>query len=257
MNQFDIYVINLDKDTDRLKQITYNLSPNLFTRIPGVYGNALNTNEYNEILYTSKHLLPKSAIGCAMSHRKAIQTFMNTSNKPYALILEDDAVPLTKHYMEEVADAIKNAPSDWNIIKLDYIPKYNIPYYHQLFTLQTTAYVINKPGAEKLLRQPIIYHIDVDMNFYDLKMYNNPKVLFDQNWDENNHSNNRAYSLYNPLNSIHEGINFKAVRILGIEYTAADLILYLIILILIIVLWVHRVDKYVVKLLRFPKFTVK
>jgi GR25 family glycosyltransferase involved in LPS biosynthesis len=257
MNNFDIYVINLDKDTDRLHQITHTLSPNMFTRIPGVYGNDLNTEEYDEILYTSKHFVPKSAIGCAMSHRKAIQTFMNTSNKPYALILEDDAVPLTKHYMEEVADAIKNAPPDWNIIKLDYNPRYNIPYYHRLFTLQTTAYIINKQGAEKFLRQPIIYHIDVDMNFYDLKMYNNPKVLFDQIWDKNNHSNNRIYSLYNPLNYIHEGINFKVLRILGGEYTVADLVLYLLILTLIIVLWVHRVDKYIVKLLRLPKFTVK
>ena len=61
-------------------------------------------------------MLPKSAIGCDLSHRKAIQTFLDTSNKPYGLIVEDDAEPLSKYFMEETMDAIKNAPTDWNII---------------------------------------------------------------------------------------------------------------------------------------------
>lgn len=247
----DIYVINLDKDHDRLKKITQRLSPNYFTRIPGVYGNDVNLDEHSEIMYTSKHLVPKSAIGCALNHRKAIQTFLDTSNQLYALILEDDAEPLSNNYMEEVAKAIQHAPSDWNIIKLDYNPKYNIPYYHRLFTLQTTAYIINKSGAERFLRQPVIYHIDVDMNFYDLKMYNSPTIVFDQFWDKENHSNNRVYSLYNPFIYLHEGINFKILRLGNTEYTVADLILYLVILMTVVVLVrVYRPDKYAVRLFR-------
>jgi GR25 family glycosyltransferase involved in LPS biosynthesis len=260
-NNLDIYVINLDKDTERLTQITRRLSPNFFTRIPGVYGNDINPTEHSEILFTSKYLLPRSAIGCALSHRKAIQTFLDTSNKPYGLIIEDDAEPLSKYFMEETMDAIKNAPTDWNIIKLDYNPKYNVPHYHRLFSTATTAYIINKAGAEKFLRQPVVYHIDVDMNFYDLKMYNNPNIVFEQQWGKENNSNNRKYSLYNPFTYIHDGINYKILRILGSEYTVADLVLFLFVIALIIIIWVYRLDKYIIAILfrgrGFSKSTVK
>lgn len=240
MNDIDIFVINLDKDQDRLHKITSVLSPHFFTRIPGVYGNDLNIDEHNEIYYTSKHLAPKSAIGCAMSHRKAIQTFLRTSNKPYALILEDDAEPITKNYMAEVVTSIQNAPSDWEIIKLDYIPNYNTTYYNTLFSLAATAYIINRAGAEKCMRQSVVYHIDVDMHFYGLNMYNNPTLVFKQDWTKNSHSNNRIYSLYNPFTFVHEAWNYKMLRILNTEHTFADLVLYILILVCIIIVFQYR-----------------
>jgi GR25 family glycosyltransferase involved in LPS biosynthesis len=240
MNDIDIFVINLDKDRDRLNKITRNLSPHFFTRIPGVYGNDLNVDEYDEIVYTSKYLVPKSTIGCAMSHRKALQTFLRTSNKPYALILEDDAEPIHKNYMSEVVASIQNAPPDWEIIKLDYQPNYNVNTYNKLFSIIATAYIINKSGAEKFLRQDVVYHIDFDMNFYDLTMYNNPTIVFKQVWDENNHSNNRTYSLYNPFSFLHEAYNFKMLRILNNEYTYADILLFISILTILIVLFRYR-----------------
>ena len=240
MNDIDIFVINLDKDHDRLNKITRNLSPHFFTRISGVYGKDLNVDEYDEIVYTSKYLAPKSAIGCAMSHRRALQTFLRTSNRPYALILEDDAEPIHKNYMSEVVASIQNAPPDWDIIKLDYLPNYNVNTYNKLFSIITTAYIINKSGAEKFLRQDVVYHIDFDMNFYDLTMYNNPTIVFKQVWDENNHSNNRIYSLYNPFTFLHEVCNFKMLRILNNEYTYADILLFISILTILIVLFRYR-----------------
>ena len=86
----DIYVINLEKDVDRLEKITEALKPNQFTRIQGVYGKDLDVTQIDDVFYTSQYLTPKSAIGCALSHRKALSHFLQHSNKDYVLILEDD-----------------------------------------------------------------------------------------------------------------------------------------------------------------------
>jgi GR25 family glycosyltransferase involved in LPS biosynthesis len=49
MVNFDIYVINLDKDTDRLTKITKKLDPNKFIRIPAVYGKEIDLNNNDDI----------------------------------------------------------------------------------------------------------------------------------------------------------------------------------------------------------------
>ena len=57
MNSFDFYVINLDKDTDRLKLIEKRLYPNKFIRISGIYGNTTNFENNKDIFITSRYLI--------------------------------------------------------------------------------------------------------------------------------------------------------------------------------------------------------
>lgn len=240
---FDIYVINLDKDTDRLKKMKKRLEPNGFKRIKGIYGNDYDFSNDDNVYFTCKYLCPKSVIGCALSHRLALKTFLETSEKEYLLLLEDDAEPIPNNYIEKIEESIKGAPADWDIIKLDWgtfiwnesnndSEKDYLSYYSSL----TTALIINKKSAEKILQNKIYWHYDNDMYFYGLKIYNNPEKLFKQTWDDENKSNNRIKSIYPNGTDFLESLNFKIVRIDDNEFSWNDIIYFLLFLLLIYLL---------------------
>ena len=233
MNPIPIYVLNLDKDTDRLAEMEAKLSPNSFTRVAGVYGDDTDFTGQDEIFYPSRYLVPKSALGCAMSHRKAASHLLE-SGEEYCLILEDDAAPVCGDYMQEVEAAIRDAPADWHMINLDYLPDFGISEYTTYWTLLKTAYILNRRGAEAWLKHQVYYHVDVDLNFYGIRMYNGPTVVFRQIWDAANDSNNRKKTSLNPLFYISELGKFKMVRMGDVEWTGADLILMFLVLLVLI-----------------------
>jgi len=236
---FDIYVINLDKDTKRLENMKARLAPNGFTRIPGIYGNEYDYSNDNSVSFTCKHICPKSVIGCAKSHHLALKTFLETSNKEYVLILEDDAEPVFPDYINRINDVSNNAPENWDIIKLDWVS--NIPTLNSefsFFSWLTTAYLINKNASEQIINKKIFWHYDFDLNFYGLKIYTSPEIIFKQTWNKDNNSNNRKVSIYPTGNGFLESMNFKILRIGENEYSWNDLIYFLLFLILIIML--HR-----------------
>lgn len=236
---FDIYVINLDKDTERLEKMQARLNPNEFTRISGIYGNGYDYSNDDSIYFTCKHMCPKSVIGCAKSHHLALKTFLETSDKEYVLILEDDAEPVYPDYINRINDVLNNAPENWDIIKLDWIS--NIPYLNSKFSLFSwlaTALIIKKNAAEQILNQKIVWHYDFDLNFYGLNIYTSPEIIFRQIWDKDNNSNNRKVSIYPSGYEFLESMNFKIMRIGENEYSWNDLIYFLLFLILIIIL--HR-----------------
>jgi len=229
MPNFDIYVINLDKDKERLNKITEDLKPNEFTRVEAVYGPEIDIMSNNDINILAKYFTPKSVLGACLSHKKATKQFYETSSKEYGLILEDDAVPVNKNYIEEIESLIKNTPSDWDIIKLEYFP-YNSS--KNAFTIDFSAYLINKKSAEKLLKYKVTTYIDVLVNFYGLKIYNAPTRIFNQPLF--NESSNKTSSLqYNPF-TYFRILNFKGLRLGDYEFTFADILLYLLIIIVII-----------------------
>jgi hypothetical protein len=250
---FDVYVINLDKDVERLKQIKKHLDQTNFKRIPGVYGEQEIFVNNPDIFYTSKYFVPKSALGCTLSHRLAMKTFLKESDKPFVVILEDDAEPTTTVYMDKIEESIRNAPPDWDIIKLDYAPSINSGSYNKIPTLLTTAYIVNKKGAEKLLNRKMYYHFDIEKWFFGLTIYNNPEIIFKQVWDENNNSNNRLKKTYNPFCYVDESLNFKAVRLGSYEFTYAEIALFLLLLIIVIIWIVHNtsISKYFDKIRSF------
>uniref|UniRef100_A0A6C0I4U5 Glycosyl transferase family 25 domain-containing protein n=1 Tax=viral metagenome TaxID=1070528 RepID=A0A6C0I4U5_9ZZZZ len=233
---FDIYVINLDKDVSRLEEMTQALKPNHFTRIAGILGKDLDQGNaggpsLDDVFYTSRFFAPRGAIGCSLSHRKALTTFLQTSKKEYALILEDDAKPTTQDYVTEVQKAIENAPKDWGIIKLDSWPRYSSTEYTTLPSLLTTAYVINRSAAKKWLEYKSVFHIDMDMWFYNIKIYTCPTIVFQQVWDEKYTSNNRSIDKvkYNPLAILCDPLDGSFLRIGNFELTIADLLVLLIV----------------------------
>lgn len=237
MNRFDIYVINLDKDTQRLNDISKNLSPNTFTRIPAIYGKDIIPETNNDIFWVSQFLSPKSVLAISLSHRLAVKTFLETSDKEYALVLEDDATPVRPNYIEEINHIIDTAPPDWDIINLDYLPNYSYflsnQEYNSLFSLKSTALLYNRKSAQKVLDTKIVYHFDIDMWFWGLNVYNNSRILFYQPGDDVYESNNKKINSYNPFSYFY-ALNFNFIRIFDSEYSFADLFLFLFIIFFII-----------------------
>ena len=243
-----IYVINLDKDADRLKEMEQKLLPNTFTRIPAIYGNTDNMKNYENILPTSHYFTPKSVLATGLSHKKAIETYLQDLEKNHnhdhtiGLILEDDAIPLNTNYMKEIETIIKNAPKDWEIIKLDYLPKFTFNTYNKIPTILFTAYLINQKGAMKYKNSFVSYHVDMEVWFKNIVVYNNPTTVFKQIWNNQNGSNNQIVKWYNPFTKISYIANYKVIRIGTNEYTIADLILFIIIFLFL----------FIVGNLRFP-----
>lgn len=249
-----IYVINLDKDTQRLEEMNRKLFPNNFTRISAIYGNITNFENETDVIKSSRYLTPKTVIATGLSHKKAVKTYLSeTEEDPddFALILEDDAIPISDNYMDDVQASIRNAPPDWEIIKLDYLPNISLGVYNKIPTTLLTAYIINREGAKKYVNSPVCYHADLDIWFKNIIIYNNPSIIFEQSWKRDNQSNNQINKWYNPFSRMSYLTNYKAIRVLDNEYTIADMLLLIfgILVVLIILLFFYRMDIFPNKIL--------
>jgi GR25 family glycosyltransferase involved in LPS biosynthesis len=108
---------------------------------------------------------------CLLSHLEVIRTF-SYSGQEVALIMEDDmTLEFRPYWKKRVGEIIQNAPVDWEIIQLCYIgeiPETDYqPWYYQF---STGAYLINRKGAQKLMKLR-------RNNVYDLKKHPNPPYL--------------------------------------------------------------------------------
>ena len=105
MINFKVYIINLQKDKNRKKNILNELKKqNLknYKFISAVNGNKLKKKEINSLISKDKNFInpintnmSKSEIGCSLSHIKIYKEIVK-SDIDYALILEDDAFFLNK-----------------------------------------------------------------------------------------------------------------------------------------------------------------
>jgi hypothetical protein len=174
----------------------------------------------------------------------ALKTFIEKSKKDYLLLLEDDAEPIDKNFIEKTEQAIRNAPKDWDVIKLDWLLSawdINVFQLEKRFNISysglTTALIVNKKGAKQILKNKTHWHYDSDIYFYGMKVYNNPERVFKQTWNADNKSNNRLNTAYPGGNGILEPLNFKFVRLFGQEFTWNDLIYFLLFVILFYVIY--------------------
>ena len=119
-----------------------------------------NMNVMDRLNYISPFYSPVAtycSMGCAMSHIKVWESFLQT-NMDYAFIMEDDVVFDECNLEEYIADAIKQA-EDFDILMLGYFKSiiFNVVFY-PLFgksniCLGTHAYILSRTGAEKLLKE--------------------------------------------------------------------------------------------------------
>jgi GR25 family glycosyltransferase involved in LPS biosynthesis len=62
-------------------------------------------------------IAPYSAIGCAVSHMKVWETFLERSEKPYKLVLEDDVI-LTEGFKENLDSLLHEGEKTWDLMHL-------------------------------------------------------------------------------------------------------------------------------------------
>ena len=127
----NILFINLDHDVLRRKNIESELNNfNLkYVRIPGICGNkgTIRGNprrghvkgNIDGIKYDFKGVMKThSRVGCMLSHLKAI-IYAKQNLKGNTMILEDDiSLSLIENFAESFGDILKEAPDDWNILKI-------------------------------------------------------------------------------------------------------------------------------------------
>jgi GR25 family glycosyltransferase involved in LPS biosynthesis len=183
---YDVYLINLDRHTDRLSHfeaqiVASDLSSKSFTRVAAVNGKDLDIQTlvtpkaFQEIeestrnRYRKKHYeLTPGAIGCALSHLK-VYDMIKESDKEMALIFEDDAI-IHKSIDLEFRKCLKDIPADWDMILLGYFCnqcKYSKKYNRVTKFFGNHAYVINRKGIDKIQRYygaPIDRQIDAAMS---------------------------------------------------------------------------------------------
>jgi GR25 family glycosyltransferase involved in LPS biosynthesis len=155
-----IYWINLDRSTDRRKQMEAIFRDPVFQttqieRISAVDGR--NSN----MVYPKLNFMYKQKndyeYACMLSHLETIRNFSRT-NYEVALIMEDDiTLEFKPYWRKSVREIIENAPSDWEIIQLCYNTNNN-PNLFKLYERNTRnktvcagAYLINNKTAKKLI----------------------------------------------------------------------------------------------------------
>ena len=209
-----VYVINLKHESDRMKNTLNECRKNGLTRVKrinAVYGKELKPREIekNSSFMCSK-FCTFSTIGCAMSHKKAWETFLRSGNE-LGLIFEDDIYIDNINFKEELKKKLNNVPNDFDILFLGCAvgckksesslnvdnlvcgALYNNKGYKRInkdiiipeTPLGLHAYIISRKGAQKLLSSiantKIYTHLDVQLLIEgrDLKVYaSNPLLVY-------------------------------------------------------------------------------
>jgi glycosyl transferase family 25 len=146
-----IYLINLDRASDRLEVMTERLKGIPFERFPAIDGKTLDY----------EGLLTRNEAACVMSHRVLWQRLID-SGDPYACILEDDIEILPRFF-----DLVQNTdwlPSKFDSIKLETFSMPTLLQKHPVIKVRdrelklirsahwgTAAYIISRGGAERML----------------------------------------------------------------------------------------------------------
>ena len=152
-----IYYLNLDGQPERREymesQFKYWEIKN-YTRISAYDG---REDDLSDIL-TGRYpdMMTSGEIGCTTSHLKAIKHWMETSDSPYAIMMEDDcSMDLVRFWNFTWDDFYAHIPYDWDVVQIAIICTGDIHVkLHKRFVndFSTACYLINRNHAEKLLK---------------------------------------------------------------------------------------------------------
>lgn len=163
------YVINLDQDTEKWKNIQKRF-PWTLNRVSAIDG-----DHVERPFFTTRLIY-----GCLLSHRKVWKLIVE-SREP-ALILEDDCHPLDG-FTTSFKNLILTLPKDFDVAILGYVSsdvngdelinviaspiikrrplrKVNEDWYVPGFFIGLHCYLVSPKGAKKLLSNPSIFHVD-------------------------------------------------------------------------------------------------
>jgi glycosyl transferase family 25 len=171
-----IYLINLDRDGDRLALMTKQLSDLglTFDRIRAIYG--LDMQDWLHPYFLNAHGevasdLRLGEVGCYASHLHVMLRVIQ--DKRPALVLEDDLE--IEPDFPQVLEAISYLPTDWDIVRLSnhyrrgFIPLSGIGGRYRIVKFcrvppSTGAYLISPKGANKFLAWKGLRSLPVDQD---------------------------------------------------------------------------------------------
>jgi glycosyl transferase family 25 len=157
-----VFLINLDRSVDRRAhmQQQFDRLGMIVERLPAAEG--LNIPAWMQAEFKGPHQLSPGEVGCYASHLMAAHKIV-AEQLPFAVVLEDDAV-LDDDFPATCADAIRNAPEDWDLIHLSaasstkrpIVAVADLPTGRALvrylkYPWTAAAYVISNRGARKCL----------------------------------------------------------------------------------------------------------
>ena len=101
-------------------------------------------------------MMTSGEIGCVTSHLKAMKHFLDTSDAPYAVMMEDDCdLSIAHNWSFAWQDFIARAPYAWDVIQLAIIctGDVTVPIHTRFVNeFSTACYVITRHHAEKLVK---------------------------------------------------------------------------------------------------------
>lgn len=152
-----IYYINLDGEPERRiymeAQLKYWEIDN-YTRISAYDGREDDLGDILKGRYPDN--MSGGEIGCTTSHLKAIKHWYETSDSPYAIIMEDDcSLDLVRFWNFTWKDFYSKIPYDWDVVQIAIICTGDIHLrIHKRFVneFSTACYLVTRHHAEKLIR---------------------------------------------------------------------------------------------------------
>ena len=158
LNNFGpIYCINLDGQPERWdymeRQFKYWELTN-YQRVSAYDGREDDLSDIIKGRYPD--MMTSGEIGCVTSHLKAMKHFLDNSDAPYAVMMEDDCdLDLVRYWNFTWADLVAHFPYDWDVIQMAIICTGDLHVrLHKRFVndFSTACYVITRDHAEKLVR---------------------------------------------------------------------------------------------------------
>ena len=211
-NNSKVFVINLDKDKDRLKEFTQYYQESDFkdiplNRFPGIQGNNVNSDEwiaphaktdYQRNIITKKrekhHELSQGGLGCFMSHlelAKQLTEEQDPAIQQY-IVFEDDS-KCKSNSKSDLHKYMSYLPKDWDFF-IAHPLRNNGKTINEYIKKPSSfwglgLYVINKEGAKKLIQEVEEKKIDGQIDCYlsrmnqqnNMNVYTCYKSLVDDN----------------------------------------------------------------------------
>ena len=152
-----VYCINLDEQPERWEymenQFKYWELSN-YERISAYDGREDDLGHILKGRYPEN--MSSGEIGCTTSHLKAIKHWMETSDSPYAVMMEDDCdLDVVRFWNFSWSDLYARLPYDWDVVQIAIICTGDVHIkIHKRFVneFSTACYIINRHHAEKLIR---------------------------------------------------------------------------------------------------------
>lgn len=191
-NKVDLFVINLDKDKDRYAKLLKHYMKSDFSkhqklhRYPAIVGKQedpkkwLTSDAFNELLLIEKngyrthhHSITRGGLGCFLSHYYLAKKLVQDKSVDSYLILEDDTTLFPATY-KKITQTMKQIPEDWDMALFYTIravgKKENTEFNRLKSFWGTNCYLLNKRGAEKLVKEVEENKIDGQIDSYLSRM---------------------------------------------------------------------------------------